>query len=68
MSHLHALLIDGRLAGHWRHQLSSAGAVIEVQLRRPFTAPERAALEHAVLRYGEYLGVPTTLADPVLMG
>lgn len=68
VSHLHALLIDGALAGHWRHQLSSSGAIIEVQLRRPVTAPERAALEHAVLRYGEYLGVPTTLADPVLMG
>ncbi len=67
VSHLHVLLIDGALAGHWRHQLSGAGAVIEVQLRRPITAPETAALTQAVSRYGEYLGMPTTLADPVLM-
>ena len=66
--HLHVLLIDGALAGHWRHQLAGSGAVIEIQLRRPITAVERAALDRAVSRYGEYLGVPTAVAEPVLMG
>ncbi len=65
--HLHVLLIDGALAGHWRHQLTGSGAVIEIQLRRPLSAAERTALERAVSRYGDYLGVPTVMAEPVLM-
>ena len=43
-------------AGHWRHQLTGSGAVIEIQLRRPLSAAERTALEWAVSRYGDYLG------------
>jgi len=66
-SHLHAVLLDGRLVGHWRHQLSRDGAVIEVQLRRPLLDDEPAALLDAVGRYGIYLGVPTTVAEPVLL-
>ena len=66
-SYLHAVLVDGRLTGHWRHQLGKNGAVVEVQLRRPLTADERTALEAAVDRYADYLGVPTTLAEPVLL-
>jgi hypothetical protein len=65
-SFLHTILCDGRLAGHWRHRLGRSGAVVEVQLRRPLTGDERDALEHAVARYGRYLGVPTTMAEPVL--
>ncbi len=66
-NYLHTVLCDGRLAGHWRHQLGRAGAVIEVQLRRPLADDERAALEGALARYGRYLGVPTSLAEPVLL-
>jgi hypothetical protein len=66
-NYLHTVLCDGRLAGHWRHQLGRAGAVVEVQLRRPLAGDERAALEGAVARYGRYLGVPTSLAEPVLL-
>ncbi len=66
-SSLHTVLCDGRLAGHWRHQLGRAGAVVEVQLRRPLAGDERAALEGAVARYGRYLGVPASLAEPVLL-
>ena len=65
--YLHAILVDGRLAGHWRHQFGKNGAVVEVQLRRLLAADERTALEAAVDRYGDYLGVPTTLAEPVLL-
>ena len=66
-SYLHAVLVDGRLTGHWRHQLGKNSAVVEVQLRRPLTADERTALECAVDRYADYLGVPTSLAEPVLL-
>ena len=66
--HLHAILLDGRLTGHWRHQLTGAGAIVEVQLYRPLTATEQEALPAAVRRYGAYLGVPTEIAPSVLLG
>jgi len=66
--HLHAILIDGRFTGHWRHQLTGAGATVETQLYRPLTAPEQEALAAAVRRYGAYLGVPTEIAPSVLLG
>ena len=66
-SYLHAVLVDGRLTGHWRHQLGKNSAVVEVQVRRLLTADERTALEAAVDRYADYLGVPATLAEPVLL-
>jgi hypothetical protein len=65
--HLHAILVDGRLAGHWRHQLERGAAVIETQLLRPLDDEERHGLADAAQRYGHYLGVPTTLAEPVLV-
>lgn len=66
-SFAHAILIDGRLAGHWRHRFGKSGAVVEVQLRRPLRADELTALAAAVHRYGDYLGVPTTVGEPVLL-
>ena len=66
-THAHAVLVDGALAGHWRHQLNGSSARIEVQLRRPISVSEREALEQAVSDYGEYLGLPATLAEPVLL-
>jgi len=66
--HLHAILVNGRLAGHWRHLPDRDGAVIDVQLLRPFDDDEHGGLQDAVRRYGRYLGVPTTLAEPVLIG
>ena len=66
-SYLHAILIGGQLAGHWRHQIGKNSAVVEVQLRHPLKATERTELDAAVGRYGDYLGVPTTLAEPELL-
>ena len=65
--HLHAILISGRLTGHWRHQLTANAATIETQLYRPLTPPEQLSLQAAVRRYGDYLGLPTTLAPSVLL-
>lgn len=61
-TYLHALLIDGVLAGHWRHQLAEADAVVQVQPTRTWSAGERRAVEAAVDGYGRYLGCPTSLA------
>jgi hypothetical protein len=62
-----AVLINGRLAGHWRHQLRRSDALIEIQLRRRLSAPEQAALLAAVASYGDHLGLPTTMAEPELL-
>lgn len=58
-SYYHALLLDGRLIGHWRHQLEKGKAVIQTQLSRTLNAEERRALDEAVARYGAFLSVPT---------
>ncbi len=60
--YLHTILVDGTLAGHWRHRLGRGEAVIETSLRRAMNRRETTALRVAVQRYGQYLGVPTTLA------
>jgi hypothetical protein len=62
-----ALLIDGQLAGHWRHRIKPNAATIEIQLRRKISRSERTALQAAVARYGDYLGLPTIMADPELL-
>jgi hypothetical protein len=57
----HAVLLDGRLIGHWRRVLEKDKVIIETQLDRPFSATEKQALKAAVERYGEFLEVPATL-------
>jgi len=58
---LHAVLVDGVLAGHWRHRLGRDSVHIEIELLRALTAAERAALGDAAGRYGQYLGVPAVI-------
>jgi hypothetical protein len=60
-SYLHAVLIDGTLAGHWRHRLDAGTAVVQVQPIRTWSAAEHAAVSAAVAGYGRYLGCPTSL-------
>ena len=59
--YLHAVLADGILIGHWRHRLGRDNAAIDTALRRGLNRRETAALRTAVNRYGDYLGVPTSL-------
>jgi hypothetical protein len=58
---LHAVLLDGRLIGHWRHALKTRN-VLESRLFRALTRPETAALAAAVARYARFLGTPLELA------
>jgi Winged helix DNA-binding domain len=67
-SYLHAILIDGRLAGYWRHRLGTSSATVDVQLRRPLAADEWTVLVAAVDRYAAYLGVPAIVGERVLLG
>ncbi|HEY7813591.1 MAG TPA: winged helix DNA-binding domain-containing protein [Nakamurella sp.] len=60
-NYLHAVMIDGILAGHWRHQIAANDAVVQVQPIRPWSAAERRAVAAAVADYGRYLDLPTTL-------
>jgi len=57
----HAILLDGRLIGHWRHAFEKSKVIIETQLDRPFNANEKQALKTAVERYGEFLQMPASL-------
>jgi hypothetical protein len=57
----HAILLDGRLAGHWRHVLEKNKVIIETQLNRRFGPTEKQALRVSVERYGTFLGVPAVL-------
>jgi Winged helix DNA-binding domain len=58
---LHAILLDGRVIGHWRHDPPKESVAIETILHRPLDAAVARALDAAVERYGRFLGVRATL-------
>lgn len=60
--YLHAVLIDGVLAGHWRHHLTTRTAQVQVEPIRAWSAAERRAVEAAGDEYGRYLDRPVTVA------
>ena len=57
----HAILLDGRLIGHWRREFDKKTVVVEASLYRPLNGTEIRALEAAVERYGSFEGAPTRL-------
>jgi hypothetical protein len=57
----HAILLDGRLIGHWRREFDKKTVVVEASLYRPLNRTETRALEAAVERYGSFEGAPTRL-------
>ncbi|MFP3463611.1 winged helix DNA-binding domain-containing protein [Arthrobacter globiformis] len=70
---MHVVLLDGVLAGSWRHSLVRRGSAAErceldIRLSRPLGhAAEVAvneALEAAVARYRDFLGMPTVRIPP----
>ncbi|MGF6835471.1 hypothetical protein QF015_003666 [Paenarthrobacter sp. TE4293] len=58
---MHVVLLDGRLAGWWRHSFSGGACRVEVRMNQPTTPPEQLALEAEVERYGRFLGMDTRL-------
>ena len=60
--YLHAIILDGQLAGYWKRQLRRATMVIEAQLLRPLDRKRARALDEAVTRYGAFVGIPTELS------
>ncbi|MBT2587416.1 winged helix DNA-binding domain-containing protein [Arthrobacter sp. ISL-95] len=59
---MHVVLLDGRLAGWWRHGFFGGACQLDVRMNRPATADEQDALETEVERYGRFLGMEITLA------
>ncbi|MFD4180244.1 winged helix DNA-binding domain-containing protein [Rhodococcus sp. NPDC058514] len=53
--YMHAVLVDGRVVGRWKHTLSARSATIDMELGRALTARETAALDAELRRYGEFL-------------
>jgi len=58
---MHVVLLNGRLAGWWRHGFSGRACQLDVRMNRPTTPEEQDALETEVDRYGRFLGMETTL-------
>ena len=59
------VLLDGRVAGHWRRTVRSGGATVEALLARAFSDAELAALETAVQAHGAFLGLDVELVVSV---
>ena len=67
---LHVVLLDGRMAGSWRHSFVRAGSAgreceLEVRLSATPAGAGNEAINHtldqSVARYGHFLGMPTSL-------
>lgn len=56
----HPILIDGLMAGTWKHVLTAAAVVIVLAPLRVLSAAEVAAVEGSVATYGGYLGLPAS--------
>lgn len=60
--YLHAVLLNGRLIGHWRPVTEKRQVTIETYFYRPLSRVEARSLEAAVQRYRQFAGVPVALA------
>ncbi|MFJ4168998.1 winged helix DNA-binding domain-containing protein [Paenarthrobacter sp. NPDC089714] len=59
---MHVVLLDGRLAGWWRHGFAGGTCELDVRLNQPATPAVQRALEAEVDRYGRFLGMEARLA------
>lgn len=55
---LHALVINGEIAGTWKPRLDANGVSVEVTSLRRLTASDRPGIAAATARYSKFLGVP----------
>jgi len=65
---MHVVLLDGRMAGSWRHGLYPGRCEVDVRLSRAETpgSPLARAVQAAVERYGAFMGLPTVRVQPGL--
>jgi hypothetical protein len=57
----HHVILDGRVAGSWRRQITDRAVTVEVSPYRVLTRPQREALVHECERYGRFLRLPAKL-------
>lgn len=55
--YFHAILLDGRLAGHFRLADDGGKLIFRARFHRSFNRSERRALDAAIDRYGRFTGV-----------
>lgn len=58
---MHVVLLDGQLAGWWRHGFAGGVCELDVRMNRTATPEEQLALEAEVDRYGRFLDMDTKL-------
>jgi hypothetical protein len=63
---MHVVLLDGRMAGSWRHRLLPGRCELDIRLSRTETpgSPLAGAVQAAADRYGAFLGLPTVRVHP----
>jgi hypothetical protein len=59
---LHSILLDGRLAGHWKESLGRKELTVNSTLYRSLEGKEDAALGQALQRLGAFYSMPARLA------
>jgi len=59
---VNAVLLDGRLVGHWKPTAKGNSVLIEMVLKRALKRGEAQALDAAVDAYRRFVGVPLTVA------
>ena len=60
IGYYHPLVIDGQVAGRWQRTVRAREVQVEISPLRPLEAAEERAVDGAVGRYGEFLGLPAT--------
>lgn len=58
---MNPVTVDGQVVGGWRRVTKGSGVLVETKLLRPLAAAEKDALEAAVQRYAEFVGMPARL-------
>lgn len=55
------IVMDGRIVGSWKRTLTRDAVSLAFSLSVPLSEPQRAALEQAAERYGNFLGLPVVI-------
>ena len=56
------IVLHGRVAGIWKRTLTKKAVVVETKLLQPLSASEQRALDAALKRYGQFLGLAVKMA------
>ncbi|HEX8346685.1 MAG TPA: winged helix DNA-binding domain-containing protein [Actinoplanes sp.] len=54
VAYLHTILVDGRLAGHWKHTVRARKVIVDTYLYHPLDERGSRAMDAAVRRFGMY--------------